>query len=51
VRIYTGAVNGGMGPSMADWLQRLPLAERLDREWGTDSVLEAFLLGPPRRAP
>jgi diaminohydroxyphosphoribosylaminopyrimidine deaminase/5-amino-6-(5-phosphoribosylamino)uracil reductase len=43
VRIYTGSVNGGRGPSMADWLTRLKFAERLDRELGTDAVLEAFL--------
>jgi diaminohydroxyphosphoribosylaminopyrimidine deaminase / 5-amino-6-(5-phosphoribosylamino)uracil reductase len=43
VRIYTGDVNGGRGPSMAEWLGRLKFRERLDREWGTDAVLEAFL--------
>jgi diaminohydroxyphosphoribosylaminopyrimidine deaminase/5-amino-6-(5-phosphoribosylamino)uracil reductase len=43
LRVYTGAVNGGRGPAMADWLQRLKLRERLDREWGTDVVLEAFV--------
>lgn len=43
VRIYTGSVNGGRGPSMADWLTRLKFQERLDRERDTDSVLEAFL--------
>jgi diaminohydroxyphosphoribosylaminopyrimidine deaminase/5-amino-6-(5-phosphoribosylamino)uracil reductase len=43
VRIYTGAVNGGRGPTMADWLTRLKFQERLDRERGTDVVLEAFL--------
>ena len=43
VRIYTGAVNGGRGPSMADWLTRLKLSERIDRERGTDAVIDAFL--------
>jgi len=43
VRIYTGGVNGGRGASMADWLTRLKLSERIDRECGTDSVLEAFV--------
>jgi diaminohydroxyphosphoribosylaminopyrimidine deaminase / 5-amino-6-(5-phosphoribosylamino)uracil reductase len=43
VRIYTGAVNGGEGVSMADWLSRLKFQERLDRECGQDAVLEAFL--------
>ncbi len=44
LRIYTGNVNGGRGPSMAESLVRLKLEGRLDREWGTDAVLEAFLL-------
>jgi riboflavin biosynthesis pyrimidine reductase len=43
VRIYTGQVNGGRGPSMAEWMTRLKFQERLDREHGTDSVLEGFL--------
>ena len=43
IRVYTGEVNGGRGPSMAEWLSKLPFRERLDREWGTDAVLEAFL--------
>ncbi len=42
VRIYTGNVRGGRGESMAVWLTRLKLEERLDREVGGDSVLEAF---------
>jgi diaminohydroxyphosphoribosylaminopyrimidine deaminase/5-amino-6-(5-phosphoribosylamino)uracil reductase len=42
VRIYTGDVNGGRGPSMASWLARPDFRERLDREWGNDAVLEAF---------
>lgn len=44
LRIYTGAVNGGQGPSMAESLVRLKLEGRVDREAGEDSVLEAFLL-------
>jgi diaminohydroxyphosphoribosylaminopyrimidine deaminase/5-amino-6-(5-phosphoribosylamino)uracil reductase len=43
LRIYTGSINGGQGPSMGESLSRLPLAGRLDREWGSDAVLEAFL--------
>jgi diaminohydroxyphosphoribosylaminopyrimidine deaminase/5-amino-6-(5-phosphoribosylamino)uracil reductase len=49
VRVYTGSVNGGEGPSMAEWLGKLKFHERLDREWGTDSVLEAFLRDGGRR--
>ena len=48
VRVYTGVVNGGRGPSMAEWLGKLKFQERLDREWGTDSVLEGFLGERPR---
>ena len=44
LRIYTGGVNGGRGPSIAESLQRLKLEARLDRELGGDAVLEAFLL-------
>lgn len=43
LRIYTGSVNGGRGPSMAESLQTLKLEGRLDREQGDDAVLEAFL--------
>ena len=43
LRVYTGDVNGGRGPSMAEWFTRLRLAERLDREVAEDAVLEAFL--------
>jgi len=49
LRVYTGAVNGGVGPSMAEWLQRLTLSERLDRECAADAVLEGFLLPGARR--
>lgn len=43
VRIYTGAVNGGEGPSMANWITRLKLEQRIQRECSEDSVLEAFV--------
>ena len=43
LRVYTGNVNGGRGESMARWFTQLRLDERLDREAGEDSVLEAFL--------
>jgi diaminohydroxyphosphoribosylaminopyrimidine deaminase / 5-amino-6-(5-phosphoribosylamino)uracil reductase len=43
VRVYTGSVNGGRGPSMAHWLTRLKLEGRLDRESGPDAVLEGFV--------
>jgi riboflavin biosynthesis pyrimidine reductase len=42
VRVYTGAVNGGRGRSMAEWFAQLELTERLDREVGGDAVLEGF---------
>lgn len=42
VRVYTGAVNGGRGTSLGPWLARLDLQERLDREVGSDGVLEGF---------
>ncbi len=43
VRVYTGSVNGGRGPSMGQWFQSAKLLQRLDRESGGDSVLEGFL--------
>ena len=43
LRVYTGEVNGGRGPSMGPWFARLALRDRLDREAGPDAVLEAFL--------
>ncbi len=43
LRVYTGNVSGGRGDSMAEWLGRLDLRERLYREVADDSVLEAFL--------
>ncbi len=49
VRIYTGDVNGGNGPSMATWLLSLELMQRLDRECAPDVVLEAFVGRRPRR--
>jgi diaminohydroxyphosphoribosylaminopyrimidine deaminase / 5-amino-6-(5-phosphoribosylamino)uracil reductase len=45
VRIYTGDVSGGRGVSLGDWLATAKLEQRLDRELGSDSVLEAFLEG------
>ncbi len=44
VRVYTGDVMGGEGPTMAPWFSRMKLAERLDREVAADSVLESFVL-------
>jgi len=49
VRVYTGVVNGGQGPSMAEYLRSLKFHERIDREWGTDAVLEGFLRDDRRR--
>lgn len=43
VRIYTGDVNGGRGVSSGAWLATGHLEQRLDRECGTDAVLEAFV--------
>jgi riboflavin biosynthesis pyrimidine reductase len=42
VRVYTGAVNGGRGLSLAHLVSSTAWKERLDREIGPDSVLEAF---------
>jgi diaminohydroxyphosphoribosylaminopyrimidine deaminase/5-amino-6-(5-phosphoribosylamino)uracil reductase len=43
LRVYTGSVNGGQGPSLGPWLSQARLSGRLDRECGEDAVLEAFL--------
>ena len=43
VRIYTGDVRGGEGESLASWLTTARLGERVEREVGSDAVLEAFL--------
>jgi len=43
VRVITGNVNGGRGESMAQRMSRLRFSERLDRECGDDSVLEAMV--------
>ncbi|MEO6709251.1 MAG: bifunctional diaminohydroxyphosphoribosylaminopyrimidine deaminase/5-amino-6-(5-phosphoribosylamino)uracil reductase RibD [Planctomycetota bacterium] len=43
VRVITGNVNGGRGESMARRMSRLRFSERLDRECGADSVLEAMV--------
>jgi len=50
VRVYTGVVNGGQGPTMGEWLGKLKFHERIDREWGTDAVLEGFLREDRRRS-
>jgi diaminohydroxyphosphoribosylaminopyrimidine deaminase/5-amino-6-(5-phosphoribosylamino)uracil reductase len=50
VRVYTGPINGGRGPSMGEHLARLALEERLDRESGPDAVLEAFVRPEARKA-
>ncbi|HJP00717.1 MAG TPA: bifunctional diaminohydroxyphosphoribosylaminopyrimidine deaminase/5-amino-6-(5-phosphoribosylamino)uracil reductase RibD [Planctomycetota bacterium] len=42
VRVYTGAVNGGRGPSMGEWLGAAILDGRRERECGEDAVLEGF---------
>ncbi|MDP6409125.1 MAG: bifunctional diaminohydroxyphosphoribosylaminopyrimidine deaminase/5-amino-6-(5-phosphoribosylamino)uracil reductase RibD [Planctomycetota bacterium] len=42
VRVYTGAVNGGRGPSMGEWLGSATLDGRAERECGEDAVLEGF---------
>ena len=44
-RVYTGNVLGGQGESLAPWLSRLQLKERLDREVAGDSVFEVFVSG------
>ncbi len=43
VRVITGNVSGGRGESMANRMSRLRFSERLDRECGDDSVLEAMV--------
>jgi diaminohydroxyphosphoribosylaminopyrimidine deaminase/5-amino-6-(5-phosphoribosylamino)uracil reductase len=45
LRIYTAAINGGRGESLADLLHTTKLDQRLDRELGEDVVLEAFPIG------
>ncbi|MDG1049860.1 MAG: bifunctional diaminohydroxyphosphoribosylaminopyrimidine deaminase/5-amino-6-(5-phosphoribosylamino)uracil reductase RibD [Planctomycetota bacterium] len=42
LRVYTGEVRGGEGESLAGWLVEASLEERLQRESGSDAVLEAF---------
>jgi len=44
LRVYTGNVMGGEGPTMAPWFTRLRLSDRLDREVADDAVLESFVL-------
>ena len=43
LRIYSGVVNGGRGPSLGGVMASSRLYDRCDRECGDDSVLEAFL--------
>jgi len=43
IRMYTGAVNGGEGPTMASWITRLKLEQRIHRECAEDAVLDAFV--------
>lgn len=43
VRVYTGDVLGGRGPSLGQWLTRLGDDDREFREVGSDSVLESFV--------
>ncbi|MDP6538348.1 MAG: bifunctional diaminohydroxyphosphoribosylaminopyrimidine deaminase/5-amino-6-(5-phosphoribosylamino)uracil reductase RibD [Planctomycetota bacterium] len=42
VRVFTGAVNGGRGLSMGEWLGSAILDGRQERECGEDAVLEGF---------
>ena len=43
VAVYTGAVNGGRGPSLAQWLEPRRLEDNMWRDVGPDTVLEAFV--------
>ncbi len=43
LQIYSGVVNGGIGPSLGATVAGLKLEERVDRECGDDSVLQAFV--------
>ena len=40
--VYTGDVNGGLGPSLAPLLDPARLLQPAHREVGEDAVLEAF---------
>ena len=42
LRVVTGPIRGGRGESLAPLLSSLALDDRLDRELGSDAVLEAF---------
>ena len=44
LRVYTGDVFGGRGVSLGTVLAGLEFSGRLDRECGSDAVLESFLL-------
>jgi len=43
VRVYTGAVNGGEGPDLAEWLFPEKLSEVDHAEVGADARLDAFV--------
>lgn len=43
VRIYTGSVNGGRGPSMGPWISSMRFEGREDREVSSDAVIDGFL--------
>lgn len=43
LRVYTGSINGGRGPSLASHLDPSHFLDGLHREVGDDAVLEAFL--------
>ncbi len=49
LRVYVGAVNGGRGQSLDAFLDPMQLAQRLDRELGGDSIIEAFTRDELRR--
>ncbi|MBL6719922.1 MAG: bifunctional diaminohydroxyphosphoribosylaminopyrimidine deaminase/5-amino-6-(5-phosphoribosylamino)uracil reductase RibD [Planctomycetes bacterium] len=43
VRIYTGSVRGGEGPTLGPWLAQARLEQRMDSEVGTMARLDAFV--------
>ena len=45
IRVYTGAVNGGRGPTLAEVLRPQRLEGVVHGEVGPDSILEAFVKG------
>jgi hypothetical protein len=42
VAVYSAAVNGGHGPSLAEMLRPSALSQSTVREVGGDAVMEAF---------